>query len=109
MNAEDARKLALESGADQDIPLDADGEAIFTPEALCLLLWETKSSHIKARSALGKTTAWLEPFVNLPGKLHKGALREEAMRLLMERLHKDGYKRIEWDLRDGRPVLRFQW
>jgi hypothetical protein len=50
-----------------------------------------------------------EPFAHIPGKLYsfdRSKLMADELCLILEG---NGYRNIEWDHRDKRVVLQFQW
>lgn len=107
MKADEARQLS-QAKANEIKVTGSETQAITTPEMVDMV-WDEVSLHIRARAVAGKQTGWLEPFVNIPGKLHLGAQEDEVMPLVVSQLEENGYSNIEWDRRDDRVVLRFAW
>jgi len=103
-----AAEAAKQSDANDDsilvlgAPEDLEGEIFKAIWVVCL-------EAVKERSSHGKRTVTMEPFGNLPGKLHPINVEESVMEKVEKNLRDRQYKDIEWDRRDGRVVLQFGW
>lgn len=103
--------------ADQAATQAADGTEVVAvlgaPETLeeevYRSVWRLVLSAVRERSQDHKRSLMIEPFANVPGKLHPAAVEDVVLEKLEKNLRDRQYKDIEWDRRDGRVVLTFGW
>ncbi|MDB4278228.1 hypothetical protein N9917_01360 [Deltaproteobacteria bacterium] len=72
-------------------------------------VWTLIQTAVRDRSVEGKRHLMIEPFSNIPGKLHPAPIEITVMAKLGKNLTDRGYTDIDWDRRDGRVVLTFSW
>ena len=92
----------------------ADGVTVLgAPESLeaevFQAVWTMIQTAVRDRSIEGKRNLMIEPFSNIPGKLHPAPIETTVMAKLGKNLADRQYTDIEWDRRDGRVVLTFSW
>jgi hypothetical protein len=114
MKAHEARKLTEKSFSErgwveQLTKLLEEEDPTIAQEVLVNSAWEVLKILILERAEAGKSHVMTEPFAHIPGKLYsfdRSKLMADELCLILEG---NGYRNIEWDHRDKRVVLQFQW
>jgi hypothetical protein len=93
---------------------NADGVTVLgAPESMeaevFKAVWTLVQTAVRDRSIEGKRNLTIEPFANIPGKLHPAPIEDAVLEKLKKNLGDRDYTDIEWDRRDGRLVLTFSW
>lgn len=88
---------------------EAMAEAADPGEFLAEVVWAILVESIQAKAHEGRRTNMLEPFAMIPGKLHPEERETSVIGRIAIRLEAGGYTNVEWDRRDKRVVLKFEW
>ena len=115
MNAKDAAKLTEKYK--EKTPWDgrepSSGTETHSEEGSLQVLedltYETILAGVVQRCEMGKSSLFVEPFFNIPGKLHMPDVEDKVTERLVQRLEKDGYEEVSWERVDKRVVLKFKW
>ena len=121
MDAKQARQLA-EKNRDPnswDYPeLELDSVSSKYPlERITGEAWDTIMQGVGLRAEAGRTTLVIEPFINIPGKVHPKPIEDEVCGMLMHRLNDQGFGSNPvdptddgwWERVDERVVFRIKW
>lgn len=73
------------------------------------VIWTIVLESIQFKSQQGRTKSVLEPFSLIPGKLHSPECEDQIMEQVAERLTAEDYQNVQWDRRDKRIILQFEW
>jgi len=99
----------------QEAAMTHDPYAGFDPESpdfigiMTELLLRNVYDVVRDQSAARKKSFMMEPFADIPAKLHPEHIENEIMNKIVQRLQAKQYEGVLWDRRDGRVVLQARW
>ena len=64
---------------------------------------------VEERSKAGHLNVLLEPFASVPAKFQTEEVLHFVKSSVFEDLQKQGYRDIDWEIKDGRVLLSFGW